>query len=130
MFVLRDGIAYGVSGAPDKSAVVAIWMDNQTDKPQIMYVCCNATFVRHIDLYDQSGQRIPSKIEIANAKAGSGALQSGELRNVEVCEMQWMGHRAPPFLESRRSRGALKRLYARTRPLHYRRICLFTSERF
>ena len=73
MFSPRDGIAYGVSVAPDKPGFITIWMDNQTERPQNLYICCNATFVRYIDIYDQRGQRILSKTEIANS---SQRLQS------------------------------------------------------
>jgi hypothetical protein len=83
MFTLHDGVAYGVSVAPDKPGSVTIWMDNQTDKPQTTYLCCNATFVRYIDLYDQSGQRIPSKLEISNAK--SPLADPREPRIVPAC---------------------------------------------
>lgn len=85
MFSLRDGPAYGVSVAPDKPGAVTIWMDNRTEKPQTSYFCCNATFVRYIDLYDQSGQRIPGKLEVANSKPESTPLQSGDPREVAGC---------------------------------------------
>lgn len=85
MFSLRDGLAYGVSVAADKPGAVTIWMDNQTEKPQTSLICCNATFVRYIDLYGQSGQRIPSKLEVANSKPESAPLQSGDPREVAAC---------------------------------------------
>jgi len=69
LFPARNGIAYGVSAMPDKPLTVHIWMGNHTEKPQTTYLCCNTTFVRYIDLYDQSGQRTPSRLEIANAKS-------------------------------------------------------------
>jgi hypothetical protein len=70
MFPLRNGVAYGVSLNPDKPLVVNIWMDNQTDKTQNYYICCNLTFAARIDLYDAKGHRIPSRIDFELEKAG------------------------------------------------------------
>jgi hypothetical protein len=85
MFSPRDGIAYGVSLAPDKPGLVTIWMDNQTQKPQNVFICCNATFVRYIDIYNNAGQRIRGKIEIANTKPEAAAFHSGDPREVASC---------------------------------------------
>jgi hypothetical protein len=85
MFSPRDGIAYGVALAPDKPDFITIWMDNQTERPQNVYICCNATFVRYIDIYDQGGHRILSKTEIANSKPEAAAFHSGDPRQVAGC---------------------------------------------
>ena len=80
MFPLRDGFAFGVSVAPEKPGSITIWMDNQTEKPKTRGYCCNATFIWYIDLYDQSGLRIPSELETINA-----AHHSTPLRAVAAC---------------------------------------------
>jgi hypothetical protein len=85
LFSLRDGLAYGVSLAPDKPGLVTIWMDNQTEKPQTVYVCCNATFVRYIDVYNRSDQRVLSKLEIANTKPESAPFYSRDPRALAGC---------------------------------------------
>lgn len=85
MFSPRDGIAYGVSLAPNKPGFITIWMDNQTERPQNIYICCNATFVRFMDIYDQGGQRILSKTEIANSKPEAAVVHSGDPRQVAAC---------------------------------------------
>lgn len=94
MFPLRNGIAYGVSVAPDKPASVTIWMDNQTEKPESFGFCCNATFVGFISVYDQKGQRIPSKREIANAKA-----QAGDIASLPGCSCSGFGTVPPHSLK-------------------------------
>lgn len=80
MFPPRDGVTCGVSVAPEKPGSITIWMDNQTEKPKTRGSCCNATFIVYIDLYDQSGRRIPSDLETFNA-----AHHPTQLRAVGLC---------------------------------------------
>jgi hypothetical protein len=68
MFPTRKDMAYGVSLAPAAPGEVHIWMDNQTDQPQSVYFCCGGTFEFYIELYDGTGNRVPTTWEAKNGR--------------------------------------------------------------
>lgn len=68
MSMSDGGIAYGISFPDGKPTTVYIWLDNQTDEPQHYYVCCRASFLNYIEVYDSAGQRLLRKGEQAGQK--------------------------------------------------------------
>jgi hypothetical protein len=62
-FASQAGYVYGVSAGPDHANEVSIWLDNQTDQPQDYYICCRASFLVRIDMYDASGRLVPGGLD-------------------------------------------------------------------
>jgi hypothetical protein len=49
MFSAHDnGVAFGVSSAPDRPRHLTLWVDNQTDTSMTFFVCCSAFLLTHI----------------------------------------------------------------------------------
>jgi hypothetical protein len=71
MFSTRNGIAFGVSSEPDKPPTLYLWVDNQSDKPVNLLICCGSTLAEHIDIFDSEGHRVLSKMDRAEQKARS-----------------------------------------------------------
>jgi hypothetical protein len=76
MSVSDGAIAFGVSSPDGKPTTVYIWLDNQTDKPQSYYVCCRASFLNQIEVYDSAGQRL---------------LRKGEQAGQKICDRELVG---------------------------------------
>jgi hypothetical protein len=60
MFPARNGIAFGVSSESGKPSSLNLWVDNQRDESQSIYVCC-ADLFKWIDVYDSAAHRVPSR---------------------------------------------------------------------
>ena len=64
----QEGVSWGLS-LPQTSLKegqiipVFIWIDNSTDKNQSHYYCCNYSFLKHIRIFDSTGQRLISSDE-------------------------------------------------------------------
>lgn len=61
----HNGIAFGISSAPDNTMKVSIWMDNQLEQSQHYLMCCGSSFRDAIDVYDSGWRRLISKQEQA-----------------------------------------------------------------
>jgi hypothetical protein len=56
MFSAHDnGVAFGVSSAPDRPRDLTLWVDNQTDTSMTFFVCCSAFLLTQIDIYNSAG---------------------------------------------------------------------------
>lgn len=80
MFPARDGIAYGVSSAPDEPSALYLWTDNQTDKAVSLPFCCVQTLFARIDIFDSAGRRVLSRTDQAEQKARAEGREM-----VQVC---------------------------------------------
>ena len=80
MFPAQNGIAYGISAAPDNPSNLSLWVDNQTPAPQDFYLCCISTVLDHIDVYDEKRHRILSESDKFEQKA-----QAEGTPTVKVC---------------------------------------------
>jgi hypothetical protein len=69
MFPAQNGIAYGISSAPDNPSNLSLWVDNQTPAPQDFLLCCISTVLDHIDIYDERKHRILSESDKFEQKA-------------------------------------------------------------
>jgi hypothetical protein len=69
MFPPQNGIAYGISSAPDNPSNLSLWVDNQTPAPQYFLLCCISTVLDHIDIYDERKHRILSESDKFEQKA-------------------------------------------------------------
>src|SRR5882757_8738962 len=75
MFPVRDGIAFGVSSAPDKPSTLYLWVENQTEKTINFFTCCGQTIYEFIDVYGPDGHRVLSERE--------HELQKARLKGIE-----------------------------------------------
>jgi hypothetical protein len=71
MFPVREGIAFGVSSAPDNSSSLYLWADNQTGEAVTLSFCCISTLFDHIEIFDSEGHRVLSKSDQVAQKARS-----------------------------------------------------------
>jgi hypothetical protein len=81
MLPVLNGVAFGVSAAPDNPENVSIWMDNQTDQAQSYLDECSVTFLRSLALYDSDGKRLLTKDEQRRERQTDGA----QLSEIEIC---------------------------------------------
>jgi hypothetical protein len=75
MFLARNGFAFGVSSNPQKPTALYLWANNQTEKAVMLLVCCGSTLFEHINIFDSSGHRVPSKLDQSEEKARSDGKQ-------------------------------------------------------
>ena len=69
MFPAQNGIAYGISSAPDNPSNLSLWADNRTPTPQDFLICCASSVLDRIDVYDEKGNRILSVSDKLEQKA-------------------------------------------------------------
>jgi len=82
MLPVLNGVAFGVSAAPDNPENVSIWMDNQTEQAQSYLDECSVTFLRSLTLYDSNGNRLLTNGEQQRLRQ---THDLGELYEVEEC---------------------------------------------
>jgi hypothetical protein len=85
LFSRRGGLTFGVSSPRDhyekgEQIHIHIWLSNEFNDKQEFYICCENTFLEHIKVLDESGNRLESVPEIAVRKAHEKGLES-----VQVC---------------------------------------------
>ena len=56
-----NGVAFGVSSAPDRPRHLTLWVDNQTDTSMTFFVCCSAFLLTHIDIYNSADARLANR---------------------------------------------------------------------
>lgn len=74
-FASQAGYIYGVSATPGNPTEVSIWLDNRTDEPQDYYVCCRASFLIRIDVYDAEGRLVPGGLDALFGCGCSGSVR-------------------------------------------------------
>lgn len=91
MSVSDSGVALGVSSQGGNPTTVYIWLDNRTDKPQSYYMCCRASFLNQIEVYDSAGHRLLRKGE----RAGQEICD----RELAMCDCSMLASVAPHTLQ-------------------------------